>query len=88
MVLVYEILFSLPFHYMFGTRWKHLYLIPDFIQLASCPEASVHLQELKDMLIGISNDLLDNVSNLNADQIEKLRQDRLLVSPLSCFISL
>lgn len=30
---------------------------------------------MKDMLISIANDLLDNV-DLNSDQIEKLRQDR------------
>ncbi|KAL3538533.1 hypothetical protein ACH5RR_001899 [Cinchona calisaya] len=45
-------------------------------QLGFCPEASIHLQELKDMLIGISNDLLDNITNLNSDQIEKHRQER------------
>ncbi|KAD4179413.1 hypothetical protein E3N88_28004 [Mikania micrantha] len=44
-----------------------------------CPEASSHLQIMKDMLISISNDLLDNV-NLNSGQIEKLRQDRLILN--------
>ncbi|KVH93498.1 DNA helicase, ATP-dependent, RecQ type [Cynara cardunculus var. scolymus] len=42
-----------------------------------CPEAAGHLHVMKDQLISISNDLLDNVGELNSDQIEKLRQDRL-----------
>ncbi|GJZ85169.1 ATP-dependent DNA helicase Q-like 4A protein [Tanacetum coccineum] len=44
-----------------------------------CPEASNHLQLMKDMLISISNDLLDNF-DLDPDQTEKLRQDRLLLN--------
>ncbi|XP_071736867.1 ATP-dependent DNA helicase Q-like 4A [Rutidosis leptorrhynchoides] len=44
-------------------------------KLGLCPEASNHLQVMKDMLISIANDLLDN-TDLNSDQIEKLRQDR------------
>lgn len=48
-------------------------------KLGLCPEASNHLQIMKDMLISISNDLLDNVE-LNTDQIEKLRQDRLVLN--------
>lgn len=46
-------------------------------KLGTCPEAATHLQDLKDMLISISNDLIDNVSELDSDQIEKLREDRL-----------
>ncbi|CAI9103814.1 OLC1v1002376C1 [Oldenlandia corymbosa var. corymbosa] len=46
-------------------------------QLGYCTEASVHLQELKDKLIGVSNDLLDNITNLDSLQIEKLRQERM-----------
>ncbi|XP_038877365.1 ATP-dependent DNA helicase Q-like 4A isoform X2 [Benincasa hispida] len=45
-----------------------------------CPEASGHLQELKDRLISISNDLLDNVNNLSPVQIDKLRQERIHVN--------
>ncbi|KAK7412041.1 hypothetical protein VNO78_03487 [Psophocarpus tetragonolobus] len=45
-------------------------------KLGLCPEAASHLQELKDNLIAISNELLDNGENLNATQIAKLRQDR------------
>ncbi|XP_076915597.1 ATP-dependent DNA helicase Q-like 4A [Bidens hawaiensis] len=44
-----------------------------------CPEASDHLQIMKDMLISISNDLLDN-ADLDSGQIEKLRQDRLMLN--------
>ncbi|GKB23104.1 ATP-dependent DNA helicase Q-like 4A protein [Tanacetum coccineum] len=42
-----------------------------------CPEAASHLQIMKDELISISNELLDDVTELNSDQIEKLRKDRL-----------
>ncbi|KAL2342236.1 hypothetical protein Fmac_010176 [Flemingia macrophylla] len=45
-------------------------------KLGLCPEAASHLQELKDNLIAISNELLDNGENLNSTQIEKLRRDR------------
>nr|GEU70477.1 ATP-dependent DNA helicase Q-like 4A isoform X1 [Tanacetum cinerariifolium] len=48
-------------------------------KLGHCPEASNHLQLMKDMLISISNDLLDNF-DLDPDQTEKLRQDRLLLN--------
>ncbi|XP_002530679.2 ATP-dependent DNA helicase Q-like 4A isoform X1 [Ricinus communis] len=46
-------------------------------KLGLCPEAGNHLQEMKDMLIAVSNELLDNSTNLSSVQIEKLRQDRL-----------
>ncbi|KAK3016325.1 hypothetical protein RJ639_007305 [Escallonia herrerae] len=42
-----------------------------------CPEAANHLQDMKDMLISISNDLLDNITDMNPDQIGKLREERL-----------
>nr|KYP63184.1 ATP-dependent DNA helicase hus2/rqh1 [Cajanus cajan] len=45
-------------------------------KLGLCPEAASHLQELKDNLIAISNELLDNSENLNSTQIAKLRNDR------------
>ncbi|XP_061337155.1 ATP-dependent DNA helicase Q-like 4A [Gastrolobium bilobum] len=45
-------------------------------KLGLCPEAANHLQELKDSLIAISNELLDNVDNLSSTQIAKLRKDR------------
>jgi len=46
------------------------------MQLGICPEAASHLQEFKDNLIAISNELIDNVENLSSVQIAKLRQDR------------
>ncbi|XP_012071305.1 ATP-dependent DNA helicase Q-like 4A isoform X1 [Jatropha curcas] len=46
------------------------------VKLGLCPEANNHLQEMKDMLIAVSNELLDN-TNLTPSQIEKLRLDRL-----------
>lgn len=49
------------------------------LQIELCPEASSHLQELKDRLISISNDLLDNVNNLSPVQIDKLRQERFAI---------
>ncbi|KAL4380327.1 hypothetical protein HN51_003609 [Arachis hypogaea] len=45
-------------------------------KLGLCPEATSHLQEFKDNLIAISNELLDNVDNLTSLQLAKLRQDR------------
>ena len=56
-------------------------LTPKSLQLGLCPEAAKHLQEMKDMLIAVSNDLLDNAAELSQAQIDKLRQDRL------CFFS-
>nr|GEY66640.1 ATP-dependent DNA helicase Q-like 4A [Tanacetum cinerariifolium] len=47
------------------------------MNLPSLPEASNHLQLMNDILISISNDLLDNI-DLDPDQTEKPRQDRLL----------
>lgn len=60
------------------------------MQLGLCPEAANHLQEMKDNLIAISNELLDNGENLSSTQIAKLRQDRcafLLELLLVCDIS-
>ncbi|KAI9103562.1 hypothetical protein K1719_023185 [Acacia pycnantha] len=45
-------------------------------KVALCPQAANHLQEWKDNLIAISNELLDNVDSLNSSQIAKLREDR------------
>ncbi|KAI0494429.1 hypothetical protein KFK09_024563 [Dendrobium nobile] len=49
-------------------------------KLALCPNASNHLQEMKDRLITISNELLDNAGNLSSTQFEALRQERLLLN--------
>ncbi|KAK2393062.1 DNA helicase [Trifolium repens] len=45
-------------------------------KLGLCPEAASHLQEFKDNLIAVSNELIDNVENLSSVQIAKLREDR------------
>ncbi|XP_020593878.1 ATP-dependent DNA helicase Q-like 4A isoform X2 [Phalaenopsis equestris] len=49
-------------------------------KLALCPNASNHLQEIKDRLITISNELLDNAGDLSPKQFEVLRQERLLLN--------
>ncbi|XP_022763289.1 ATP-dependent DNA helicase Q-like 4A [Durio zibethinus] len=46
-------------------------------KLGLCPEAASHVQDMKDILIAVSNELLDNATSLSPEQIEKLRQDRL-----------
>ncbi|KAF9602134.1 hypothetical protein IFM89_025179 [Coptis chinensis] len=52
-------------------------------KVALCPEAASHLQEMKDMLLSITNELLelidnvDNVSDRSPEHLEKLRQERL-----------
>ncbi|KAH9325911.1 hypothetical protein KI387_006089, partial [Taxus chinensis] len=46
------------------------------VQVARCTEATLHLQELKDQLISISNELLDNAAELSPKQSEKLRLER------------
>ncbi|EXB87372.1 ATP-dependent DNA helicase Q-like 4A [Morus notabilis] len=46
-------------------------------KLGTCPEAACHLQEMKDMLITISNELIDNFNDLSPAHMEKLRQNRL-----------
>ncbi|KAL8160427.1 LOW QUALITY PROTEIN: hypothetical protein V2J09_001964 [Rumex salicifolius] len=48
-------------------------------KLGLCPDMGHHLQEMKDLLIAISNELLDNVADLSPGQMEKLRNDRLLL---------
>ncbi|RZC87946.1 hypothetical protein C5167_004125 [Papaver somniferum] len=51
-------------------------LCPSHFLVALCPEAATHLQEMKELLISISNDLR------NSPQLKKLSQDRLV--PLLC----
>ncbi|KAK4758393.1 hypothetical protein SAY87_019694 [Trapa incisa] len=46
------------------------------LKLGICPEAAGHLQEMKDMLIAISNDLLDKSSDLSPEKVEILFKDR------------
>lgn len=63
-----------------AVRLTHLfYYIYKKKQLALCPEAANHLQEMKDTLIAISNELLDNASELSPLQSEKLRQERFVM---------
>eukprot|EP01018_Ginkgo_biloba_P018735 Gb_33079 [translate_table: standard] len=47
------------------------------VQVTHCAEAALHLQEMKDQLISISNELLDNAAELSPEQSEKLRLERL-----------
>nr|CAD1824546.1 unnamed protein product [Ananas comosus var. bracteatus] len=47
------------------------------LKLAFCSEAAAHLQELKDRLIAVSNELLDNAADLSPQHSENLRQERL-----------
>ena len=55
------------------------------MQLGLCPEAAGHVREMKDMLIAVSNELLDNATNLNSEEIEKLRQDRFVLIFVTSF---
>ncbi|KAJ4756645.1 ATP-dependent DNA helicase RecQ [Rhynchospora pubera] len=45
------------------------------VELAHCLEARTHLQEMKDRLIAITNELLDNI-DLSTRQMEDLREKR------------
>ncbi|KAL0732632.1 hypothetical protein Bca4012_008841 [Brassica carinata] len=47
------------------------------IKLGLCPEASTHLEQMKNALIAISNELLDDDTDLSPDRIQELRQERL-----------
>ncbi|KAF2589845.1 hypothetical protein F2Q70_00039944 [Brassica cretica] len=47
------------------------------IKLGLCPEASTHLEQMKNVLIAISNELLDDDTDLSPDRIQELRQERL-----------
>ncbi|KAF3337717.1 ATP-dependent DNA helicase Q-like 4A [Carex littledalei] len=49
------------------------------VELAHCPEASTHLQEMKDQLIMIANELLDNM-DLSTRQMEDLREKRVYLN--------
>ncbi|XP_075493954.1 ATP-dependent DNA helicase Q-like 4A isoform X2 [Primulina tabacum] len=46
------------------------------IKLGLCSEASNHLQEMKDSLINISNDLIDNIDEMSSEKVEKLHLQR------------
>lgn len=55
----------------------HNYICSHGVQITLCAEAAVHLREMKDGLISISNELLDNAAELSPQQSEKLRLERL-----------
>jgi len=46
-------------------------------KLAFCPEAMVHLQEMKDELTAVANEILDDDGELNLPRSEELRKKRL-----------
>ncbi|KAG7645882.1 Helicase superfamily 1/2 ATP-binding domain [Arabidopsis thaliana x Arabidopsis arenosa] len=47
------------------------------IKLGLCPEASTHVEQMKDVLLAISNELLDDATDLSPDRVGQLRQERL-----------
>ncbi|XP_056852506.1 ATP-dependent DNA helicase Q-like 4A isoform X1 [Raphanus sativus] len=49
------------------------------IKLGLCPETSTHLEQMKNVLIAISNELLDDDTDLSPDRVQELRQERLLL---------
>lgn len=46
------------------------------LQLAFCPKAMVHLQEMKDEMIAVANELLDDDGELDLQRSEELRKKR------------
>lgn len=62
---------SVPKSYLGILLAHHLLL-----QLAFCPEAMVHLQEMKDEMIAVANELLDDDGELNLQRSEELRKKR------------
>lgn len=46
------------------------------LQLAFCREAMTHLQEMKDELIAVANELLDDDGELNPQHSQELRKKR------------
>ncbi|KAI5066012.1 hypothetical protein GOP47_0018636 [Adiantum capillus-veneris] len=47
------------------------------VKVIYCQDAKVHLQEMKDKLIQVSNELLDNAAELTPEKSEELRVERL-----------
>ncbi|XP_047959187.1 ATP-dependent DNA helicase Q-like 4A isoform X2 [Salvia hispanica] len=45
-------------------------------KIGLCSEASDHLKTMKDTLIAISNDLIDNVDDMSPEKVDALRQER------------
>lgn len=46
------------------------------MQVHCCAEAGFHLQEMKDRLILVINDLLDNGDELSPERFQELRLER------------
>lgn len=46
------------------------------MQVHCCGEAGFHLQEMKDKLIYIINELLDNGDELSPERVQELRLER------------
>lgn len=51
-------------------------------QLGLCPEASTHVEQMKDVLLAISNELLDDATDLSPDRVEQLRQERFIAQSI------
>ncbi|XP_010480423.1 PREDICTED: ATP-dependent DNA helicase Q-like 4A [Camelina sativa] len=47
------------------------------MKLGLCPEASTHVEQMKDVLLAISNELLDDATDLSPERVQQLRQERL-----------
>ncbi|MCO5608167.1 hypothetical protein L7F22_062373 [Adiantum nelumboides] len=50
------------------------------VKVIYCQEAKAHLQEMKDQLIQVSNELLDNGAELTPERSEELRVERLVLN--------
>jgi len=55
-------------------------------QLGLCPEASTHVEQMKDTLLAISNEILDNTYDLGPDHVEQLHQKRFAFPSLFNYI--
>ncbi|CAL9238008.1 unnamed protein product [Arabidopsis halleri] len=67
-------------------REEEQYLPPELcancshgIKLGLCLEAFTHVEQMKNTLLAISNEILDNTTGLGPDHIDQLRQKRLLL---------
>ncbi|KAL1226152.1 ATP-dependent DNA helicase Q-like 4B [Cardamine amara subsp. amara] len=49
------------------------------IKLGLCPETSTHVEQMKETLLAISNELLDSATGVRPDHFEQLHQKRLLL---------
>ncbi|KAJ0265835.1 ATP-dependent DNA helicase Q-like 4A [Hirschfeldia incana] len=51
----------------------------DMLKLGLCLQASSHVEQMKDALLAVSNELLDDSTNLSTGHFEQLCQERLLL---------